>query len=138
MKDPTSEIRDAYFTLLNGNVTVSGTAVPVYKWERPGDETRIEIMTATMDDDSTKDSYILNVAQEISVVSATQFDDQREISDEISSQVCELVTADTLMTMDSFVMHSATLSSTEVFEEVGFDNTLYRKDLVFEHKIEQK
>jgi len=137
MKDPTSELHDAYFTLLNGGVSVSGTAIPVYKWEKPGNETRIEIATTTMEDTSTKDTYITEVLQDITIVSSLRMpgSDERTIADEISSKVVQLVVADTLMTMSSFDMLDATLSASEVFEDENYDNTTYRKELTFKHLI---
>jgi hypothetical protein len=137
MKDPTSELHDAYFTLLNGGVSVSGTAIPVYKWEKPGNETRIEIATTTMEDASTKDTYITEVLQDITIVSSLRMpgSDERTIADEISSKVVQLVVADTLMTMSSFDMLDATLSASEVFEDENYDNTTYRKELTFKHLI---
>jgi hypothetical protein len=137
MKDPTSELHEAYYTLLNGNVTVNGTEIPVYKWERPGNETRIEIASTTLTDDSSKDTYILEVLQDVTIVSSLRISDERQVADDISSEVCELVIADTLMTMDSFDMLLASLTGSEVFEDESYDNTTYRKELTFRHLIVQ-
>ena len=135
MKDPTSELHDAYFTLLNGNVAVNGTEIPVFKWEKPGNDTRIEIATTTMEDISTKDTYIMEVLQDITIVSSMRAPDERSVADSISSEVTQLVVADVLMTMDSFTMHSATLTAAEVFEDESYDSTTYRKELTFKHLI---
>jgi hypothetical protein len=137
MKDPTSELHEAYYTLLNGNVTVNGTEIPVYKWEKPGNETRIEIATTTLTDDSSQDTYILEVLQDVTIVSSLRAPDERQVADDISSEVCELVIADTLMTMDSFDMLLASLTASEVFEDESYDNTTYRKELTFRHLIVQ-
>jgi len=138
MKDPTSELHEAYYNLLNGQVTISGTEIPVYKWERPGNETRIEIASTTLTDDSSKDTYILEVLQDVTIVSSLRISDERQVADEISSEVCELVVAETLMTMDSFDMLLASLTASEVFEDESYDNTTYRKELTFRHLIVQK
>lgn len=135
MKDPTSELHDAYYTLLNGNVTVNGTEIPVYKWERPGSEMRIEIATTTLEDNSSKDTYIMNVLQDITIVSSLRIADERQVADDIANEVVQLVVADTFMTMDSFTMLNATLESSEAFEDAGYDATTYRKDLTFRHII---
>jgi hypothetical protein len=137
MKDPTSELHEAYYTLLNGKVTVNAIQIPVYKWERPGNETRIEIASTTLTDDSSKDTYILEVLQDVTIVSSLRISDERQVADEISSAVCELVVADTLMTMTSFDMLSASLTASEVFEDESYDNTTYRKELTFRHLIVQ-
>jgi hypothetical protein len=137
MKDPTSELHDAYFTLLNGGVVINGTAIPVYKWEKPGNETRVEIATTTMEDASSKDTYITEVLQDITIVSSLRIQggDERSIADQISSEVVQLVVADTLMTMSSFDMLNAELTASEVFEDENYDNTTYRKELTFKHLI---
>ena len=135
MKDPTSELHTAYYDLLSGSVSISGTEIPVYKWEKPGNETRIEIATTTMADDSSNDTYILEVLQDITIVSSLRMPDERQVADDISNLVCQLVVADTLMTMDSFYIISATLTAAEVFEDESYDNTTYRKELTFKHII---
>jgi len=135
MKDPTSELHTAYFNLLGGSVFINGTEIPVYKWEKPGNDTRIEIATTTMNDDSTSDTYILEVLQDVTIVSSLRMTDERQVADDISNEVCQLVVADTLMTMDSFYMISATLTAAEVFEDESYDNTTYRKELTFKHII---
>ena len=138
MKDPTSELHDAYFELLNGNVSISGTEIPVYKWEKPGNETRIEIATTTMDDISTKDTYITEVLQDITIVSSMRMPDERSVADSISSQVVQLIVADTFVTMDSFNILDTTLTGSEVFEDESYDNTTYRKELTFKSMIVEK
>lgn len=140
MKDPTSELHDAYFTLLNGNVSISGTEIPVYKWEKPGNETRVEIAATVMEDASTKDTYIMEVSQDITIVSSLRIPgaDERSIADQISSEVVQLVVADTLMTLTSFDMLNASLTGSEVFEDETYDSTTYRKELTFKHLIAQK
>lgn len=137
MKDPTSELHDAYFELLNGGVYINGTPIPVYKWEKPGNETRVEIATTTMEDASTKDTYIMEVLQDITIVSSLRIpgSDERTVADQISSEVVQLVVADTMMAMDSFDMLNATLTGSEVFEDESYDNTTYRKELTFKHLI---
>jgi hypothetical protein len=135
MKDPTKELHDAYFTLLNGQVTVNGTEIPVFKWSKPGEETRITIGTTVMDDNSTHDTYILDVQQEVYVQGDLRFSDERATVEDICNEVVQLVVADTLMTMTNFYMMDAWLSSVEVFEEENQDSTVYVKELVFKHTI---
>jgi len=135
MKDPTSELHDAYFTLLNGAITISGTEIPVYKWEKPGNETRIEIATTAMEDASTRDTYITEVLQDITIISSMRTPDERSVADDISSQVTQLVVADTFVTMDTFYILDTTLTGSEVFEDENYDNTTYRKELTFKSLI---
>lgn len=135
MKDPTSELHNAYFELLNGAVSINGTQIPVYTWEKPGNETRVEIAATLMEDASTKDSYIMEVSQDITIVSSLRIPDERSVADLISNEVVKLVVADTLMTMDSFNMLNASLTGAEVFEDETYDNTTYRKELTFKHII---
>lgn len=138
MKDPTSELHDAYFELLDGNVSINGTGIPVYKWERPGDETRIEIASTVMEDQSTQDTYLMEVLQDITIVSGMRVNDERQVTDDISNEVTQLVVADTFMTMDNFIIHDITLNAAELFEDSSYDHTIYRKELTFKHKIEEK
>ena len=138
MKDPTSELHTSYFNLLNGAVSVNGTEIPVYKWEKPGNETRVEIATTTMEDASSKDTYILEVLQDITIVSSLRIPDERTVADQISNEVTQLVVSKVLMTMDSFEMLNASLTGAEVFEDETYDNTTYRKELTFKHIIVEK
>lgn len=135
MKDPTKQLHDAYFNLLNGSVVVNGTGIPVFKWSKPGEETRVTIGTTIMDDMSTHDTYILDVQQEIYVQGDLRFSDERSVVEDICDEVVQLVVADTLMTMTDFYMMDAWLSSVEVFEEENQDSTVYVKELVFKHTI---
>lgn len=138
MKDPTKQLHNAYFELLNGEVAVNGTEIPVFKWYKLGDDTRITIGTTTMEDSSTHDTYILEVQQEIQVQCELRMGDEREVAEDICDEVVQLVVADTLMVMTDFTMIDAWLSSVEPFEEINQDSTLYKKELVFKHLIAEK
>lgn len=138
MKDPTKQLHDAYYSLLDGNVFVNNTEIPVHEWYKQGDGTGITIGVTTMDDASTHDTYIMEVQQEVLIQYALRFNDERDAAEQVSDEVVQLVVADTLMTMTSFDMVHAELSSVEVFEEVNQDNTSYRKELVFKHLIAEK
>ena len=138
MKDPTKQLQDAYFTLLNGNVEINGTEIPIYKWSRTADDTRVSIGEVIMDDESTHDTYMLDVRQSIYVQTELNFGDQRETAAQICDEVVQLVVADTLMVMSDFTMVSVYLDSSEFFENDNTDSTSYIKELVFKHLIAEK
>lgn len=138
MKDPTKQIQNAYFALLNGSVEVNGTEIPVFKWPKTGDSTRVTIGSTVMEDDSTHDTYMLEVQQEILIQANLRMKDEREVANDISDAVVQLVVATTLMTMDDFDMVHAELSSVEPFEIEEQDSTLLIKELVFKHLIAEK
>jgi len=136
MKDPTSELHEAYFTLLNGSVSVNGTEIPVFKYEKAGNDTRIEISRTTIEDKSTKTSYMLDVLQDITIISSLKMQDQRSVADDISNSLVQLVTATVPIVMASFyTIGEATLESVDVFEDESYDNTTYRKELTFKHIV---
>ena len=61
-KDSTTELQVAYYTLLNTNVTLSGSPVPVYD-EVPANGTypHIQFNDTTLTDNSTKTTFMDNV-----------------------------------------------------------------------------
>lgn len=138
MKDPTKELHNAYFDLLERSVEVNSTKIPVYKWYRPIDDTAIFIGLTTMDDASSHDTYILEVQQEIYIQYKLRMADERETAEDIADEIVQLVVAETLMTMTNFDMISAELSSVESFDDESTDSTIYRKELIFKHLIAEK
>ena len=137
MKDPTKQLHDAYFTLLNGNVSVNGTEIPVFKWAQSGSSTRVTVGEAVLDDESSKDTYITEVMQTIYIQADLRIKDERDVAENISDAVCQLVvvTSTSLMTLTDFDMVTAELAAVDTFEPSEQDSTLFIKELVFKHLI---
>jgi len=138
MKDPTRQLHNAYYDLLQGAVVVNHTTIPVYKWYKPIDDTAIFIGLTTMEDRSTHDTYIMDVQQEIYIQYKLRMDDERDTAEDISDEVVQLVVAETLMTMSDFDNIYVELSSVESFDEETTDSTIYKKELIFKHIIAEK
>ncbi len=141
MKDPTKQLQEAYFTLLNGSVVVSGTEIPVFKWLKPGDTTRITIGEVVMDDNSTHDTFMVDARQSVYVMTELSYGDEREVAADICDEVVQLVVPDLssgLMTMTDFQMVDSYLDSVELFDEENQDSTVYTKELIFKHLIAEK
>lgn len=138
MKDPTRQLHNAYYDLLQGAVVVNHTTIPVYKWYKPTEDTAIFIGMTTMEDVSSHDTYILEVQQEVYIQYKLRVDDERDAAEDISDEVVQLVVAEVLMTMTDFDMISAELTSVESFDEQSTDSTIYKKELIFKHLIAEK
>jgi len=140
MKDPTKQLQEAYFTLLNGSVVVNGTGIPVFKWDQTGDTTRVTISGLVMDDESTHDTFMCYAYQTIVIQAELSYGDEREVAADICDEVVQLVVRDStadLMTMTSFQMVDAFLDSNELMED-NQDSTIFTKELIFKHLIAEK
>ncbi len=141
VKDPTKQLQEAYFILLNGNVAVNGTEIPVFKWLKPGDTTRITMGEVIMDDNSTHTTYMVDARQSVYVMAELSFGDEREIAAQICDEIVQLVVPDVranIMSMTDFQMVDAWLDSVELFEDENQDSTVYTKELIFKHLIAEK
>ena len=69
MKDPCDDIRDWFYTTLNGNVTYGGSAVPVYSFP-PEDVSYPYILIgehSSDGEDGAKDKYMMDVATNVHI-----------------------------------------------------------------------
>lgn len=139
MNNPSSELHTAYFNKLNNAVIYNGHKITVSKWERSGVDTRIEIATTTIDDDSSFTTDIFQVVQDIVVVSSLRVGDERNSADEIANLIVNIIVDDSVLTMDNFyTVGSPVFQGSEVFEDQGYDNTTYRAELSFSHIVAAK
>ncbi len=137
MKDVSKQLHDAYFTLLNGNVVVNGTEIPVFKWAQSGSSTRITIGEVALEDESSKDTYITEAQQAIYIQGDLRIKDERDVLENISDAVVQLVivTSTSLMTLTDFDMVTAELAAVDTFEPEAQDSTVFIKELIFKHLI---
>lgn len=92
MKDPGYEIRKAYFTLLNGSLTLDGNNVPVYDRVPPNVNTPyVVISEQTGVDDSSKGCWSTDNTILFDVVTRYKSGGGKRDSDVISNQIMELV-----------------------------------------------
>lgn len=95
MKDPVKFIKDAYLTLLNGNVSYNGSNVPAYDEEADpaGNTYYIIISTVTDTNQAVKTKFFSDTEVLIDVVTLLDFQmpKQKEIVDVICGKVMNLV-----------------------------------------------
>ena len=74
-KDSTTQLQTQYYTLLNGNVSLSGNPVAVYD-EVPSNATypHIQFADTTLTDNSTKSTFMDNATFSLSVVDRFSLD----------------------------------------------------------------
>jgi hypothetical protein len=142
MKDPSDEILDALYTALNGNVSYSGTTVPVYtrviSWEdRPSDQ-YIRIGEVRMDEDGPKDAFIS--VGTIDIFIDTFFTGKDEGSkvpmNAISNSSTQLI--DQTFTLVSFTQVIGRVESIEDFDyELDPQGAVFRKLITYSFTIEE-
>lgn len=140
-KDSTTELQVAYYTLLNNNVTLSGTPVPVYD-EVPASATypHIEFGDTNLTDDSTKSSFQDNVTFSLSVVDRFPSDTgTRTKINNIVNQVKQIIRARPVpFDLTNFNVLTSVVDG-DVFRKEGSSTyNYYIREIRFRHKIEEK
>jgi hypothetical protein len=95
VKDPVKFIKDAYYTLLDGNVTYNATTIPVYDEEAvpAGNTWYIIISTVTNTNNPVKTKFFTDIEILIDVVTLLdyQMTKEKEIVDVICGKIMNLV-----------------------------------------------
>lgn len=143
MKDPSQELTDALYTAINGNVTYSSIATPVYtmvkEWEDRTCDQLIQLGEVRYNMDmSPKDGNISEGTVDIFV--DTFFTGKNEGSKEpmnsIANQVGQLI--DQALTLTSFTMVLGRVSEMEDFDyELDPQGVVFRKLITYSFIIEE-
>lgn len=142
MKDPSDELLDALYTALNGNVTYSGSAVPVYtrvvSWEDLTVERYIRVGEVRMDEDGPKDANITKGTVDIFV--DTFFTGKDEGSkvpmNAISNSSTQLI--DQIFTLVNFTQVLGRVESLEDFDyKLDPQGAVFRKLITYSFIIEE-
>jgi len=140
-KDSTTELQVAYYTLLNTNVTLSGTPVPVYD-EVPANATypHIHFGETTLVDNSTKSTFMDEVTFSMSVVDRFQADNgSRAKINSCVNQVKEIIRARPVpFSLSSFNVITSVVDNDLSRKERTSTYTYFIRELRFRHIIEEK
>ena len=138
MKDPTSELRKAYRTALNGNLdNLAGGDVPVY--DLPPENAAypfVRFGNITIVDDSNFTEYGSIMTMGIEVVNkfAGGTGNRRE-NEYISDQIMHLIRTRTSMAMTGFYIITTTVDMATDLDEAIPGGKLQRRIITFRHHI---
>ena len=140
-KDSTTQLQIGYYQLLNGNVTLSGTPVPVYD-EIPASATYplIQFNDTTLTDNSTKSTFMDNVTFSLSVVDRVSLDNgSRSSLNNVVNQVKEIIRARPLPFNLTDFNVLISIVDNDVFRKEKTDTfTYFIREIRFRHRIEEK
>jgi len=140
-KDSTTQLQIGYYQLLNNNVTLSGTAVPVYD-EVPASATYplIQFNDTTLTDNSTKSTFMDNVTFSLSVVDRVSLDNgSRSSLNNVVNQVKEIIRARPVPFNLTDFNVLISIVDNDVFRKEKTDTfTYFIRELRFRHIIEEK
>lgn len=140
-KDSTTQLQVGYYQLLNGNVTLSGTPVPVYD-EVPASATYplIQFNDTTLTDNSTKSTFMDNVTFSLSVVDRVSLDNgSRSSLNNVVNQVKEIIRARPVPFNLTDFNVLISIVDNDVFRKEKTDTfTYFIREIRFRHIIEEK
>lgn len=140
-KDSTTELQVAYYTLLNNNVTLSGTPVPVYD-EVPANGTypHIQFADTTLVDNSTKSTFMDNVTFSLSIVDRSSIDNgSRSKLNNVVNQVKQIIRARPVpFNLTNFNVLLSVVDNDIFRKERTNTYTYFIRELRFRHIIEEK
>lgn len=144
MKDATKYIRAKIITALNGNVSYSGSNVPVYN-RVPSDATfpyiRVySVSTSQIDDNTSK--YNADIITRIEVITRFVADSGGDLQmNDIMNDILELLVSKTSsafdLSSDNFNVYSTTNQGISYVQEDTVDHSYFRAILELSNKIEQ-
>ena len=140
-KDSTTQLQTAYYTLLNTNVTLSGSAIPVYD-EVPSNATypHIQFADTTLVDNSTKSTFMDEATFSLSVVDRFSLDNgTRSRINSIVDQVKQIIrTRPVPFNLTDFNVIISVVDN-DIFRKEKTDTyTYFIRELRFRHVIEEK
>lgn len=140
-KDSTTELQVAYYTLLNTNVTLSGSSIPVYD-EVPASATypHIQFGNTTLSDDSTKSSFQDDATFSLSVVDRFSIDSgTRSRINNIVNQIKQIIrTRPVPFNLTNFNVITSVVDNDVFRKENTSTYTYFIREIRFRHKIEEK
>lgn len=140
-KDLTTQLQTAYYLLLNNNVTLSGTPVPVYD-EIPASATYplIQFADTTLVDNSTKSTFMDNVTFSLSIVDRFSLDNgSRSSLNNVVNQVKEIIRVRPVPFNLTDFNVLISIVDNDVFRKEKTDTfTYFIRELRFRHIIEEK
>ncbi len=140
-KDSTTQLQTAYYTLLNNNVTISGSAVPVYD-DVPSSATYplIHFNDTTLVDNSTKSTFMDDVTFSLSIVDRFGLDNgSRAKINSIVDQVKQIIRARPVpFSLNDFNVITSVVDNDVSRKQRTDTYTYFIRELRFRHIIEEK
>ncbi len=140
-KDSTTQLQTAYYTLLNTNVTLSGSVIPVYD-EVPSSATypHIQFGDTTLVDNSTKSTFMDEATFSLSVVDRFSLDNgTRSRINSIVDQVKRIIRARPVPFDLTDFNVIISIVDNDLFRKEKTDTyTYFIRELRFRHVIEEK
>ena len=140
-KDSTTELQTAYYTLLNTNVSLSGSVIPVYD-EVPSSATypHIQFADTTLVDNSTKSTFMDEATFSLSVVDRFSLDNgTRSRINSIVDQVKQIIRARPVpFDLTDFNVIISVVDNDLFRKEKTDTYTYFIRELRFRHVIEEK
>ncbi len=140
-KDSTTQLQTAYYTLLNTNVSLSGSAIPVYD-EVPSSATypHIQFGDTTLVDNSTKSTFMDEATFSLSVVDRFSLDNgTRSRINSIVDQVKQIIRARPVPFNLTDFNVTISVVDNDLFRKEKTDTyTYFIRELRFRHVIEEK
>ncbi len=140
-KDPTTQLQTQYYTLLNGNVSLSGSVIPVYD-EVPSNATypHIQFADTTLVDNSTKSTFMDDATFSLSVVDRFSLDNgTRSRINDVVDQVKQIIRARPVpFTLTDFNVIVSVVDNDLFRKEKTDTYTYFIRKLRFRHIIEEK
>tara|TARA_A100000171_G_C2090322_1_gene124226 strand:+ start:354 stop:782 length:429 start_codon:yes stop_codon:yes gene_type:complete len=140
-KDSTTELQTAYYTLLNNNITLSGTPVKVYD-DVPASATYplIQFGSTTFVDNSTKSTFMDNATFSISIVDRFALDNgSRSRINNICNQIKQIIRVRPVpFILTNFNVITSVVDNDISRKESTSTFTYFIRDIRFRHVIEEK
>jgi len=140
-KDSTTQLQTAYYTLLNNNVTISGSAIPIYD-DVPSSATYplIHFNDTTLVDNSTKSTFMDDVTFSLSVVDRFGLDNgSRANINSIVDQVKQIIRARPVpFSLNDFNVITSVVDNDVSRKQRTDTYTYFIRELRFRHIIEEK
>lgn len=141
MKNVMKPVIDAWFNLLDGNLSYESSQVPVFK-EDPANYTAghyVLLQAESETDDSNKTSFVTNPVVVVDIVTVHSIGVKRSVADAIDDQIREIVwpTRKCALVTTGFQISNVTPSSANYLEEDDGSKRYYRKVTRFTHRVNQ-
>ena len=135
MKDPSSELKAAIYTALNGNTTL-----PVYTMVPDGVDSFIIIGDCTLVGDIAKDKYITDNTLQVEIVKTYRSQGSKKAVDTDSNAIVGILrnAFASTVTLTSFVVSLVVIDGMNDFVEETDEFKVYRKIIRFRLIIEEK
>lgn len=142
MNLPSEELQTAYFTALNGQLSVGGSNVPVFDVVPPDTDYPYVVLTGqnVIETNFNTDKRITEIVTDVDVVTGFDgsFGGKKQMFD-ISDQVIGIIrkVPGSYLSLQGFTMLTSTLDSTVSIQEQSETNVLFINRLRFRHKIQE-